>query len=286
MLSAVVSIQRSVAGHDRALRGEADHVFGDLGGVVQDSSGLAAGDQGSVGVVRAVRERLRDAAQAGGLGLGEGEGTRKEQQRQVRPERLHRVDDGLGVRLVVDDRVVEGPVRLDVAHLSPVGPGQGLEAADLVEDVVGQFGGGTVQEPAPEARQVPVSHVGADDDAGGDGVPARPGDGRGSPAWKPHATLALETDPKIAASSPMLQLPKDSPTSLFRSMNGMVIPVSWCFSSRMHQKPRLFNNIGHAGEIRPRHCLPSRPAAGPRRSTSPVRCQSWPSSLRHCASFL
>jgi hypothetical protein len=43
----------------------------------------------------------------------------------------------------------------------------------------------------------------------------------GSPAWKPQATLALVTWRKTAASSPMVQLPKDSPTSLFRSMKGM-----------------------------------------------------------------
>jgi hypothetical protein len=31
---------------------------------------------------------------------------------------------------------------------------------------------------------------------------------------------------KMAASSPIFQLPNDSPTSEFRSMNAIVIPVS------------------------------------------------------------
>src|SRR3984957_10606935 len=40
----------------------------------------------------------------------------------------------------------------------------------------------------------------------------------GSPAWKPHATLALVTMPSIASSSPSRQTPKPSPKSAFRSM--------------------------------------------------------------------
>jgi hypothetical protein len=45
----------------------------------------------------------------------------------------------------------------------------------------------------------------------------------GSPAWKAQATLTLETEAMIASSSPKLQLPKDSPTSLFRSIVDTVI---------------------------------------------------------------
>ena len=48
----------------------------------------------------------------------------------------------------------------------------------------------------------------------------------GSPAWNPHATLALVTERNIAWSSPRVHRPKDSPTSLFRSMAGIVTPVS------------------------------------------------------------
>src|SRR3954454_14063101 len=39
----------------------------------------------------------------------------------------------------------------------------------------------------------------------------------GSPAWKPQATLAEVTMPSIAASSPRVQRPNDSPRSEFRS---------------------------------------------------------------------
>src|SRR5215213_396518 len=41
----------------------------------------------------------------------------------------------------------------------------------------------------------------------------------GSPAWKPHATLALETSSSIASSSPSRHTPKDSPRSLLRSID-------------------------------------------------------------------
>ena len=41
----------------------------------------------------------------------------------------------------------------------------------------------------------------------------------GSPAWNPHATLALVTTSSIAASSPSFQTPNDSPRSLFRSID-------------------------------------------------------------------
>ena len=46
----------------------------------------------------------------------------------------------------------------------------------------------------------------------------------GSPAWNPQATLALETERNIAVSSPRVQRPKDSPTSLFRSMVAICDP--------------------------------------------------------------
>lgn len=40
----------------------------------------------------------------------------------------------------------------------------------------------------------------------------------GSPAWKPHATFALETTSSSASSSPSVQRPKLSPISLFTSI--------------------------------------------------------------------
>ncbi len=39
----------------------------------------------------------------------------------------------------------------------------------------------------------------------------------GSPACRPQATLALVMSGNMAASSPMVQEPKDSPRSAFRS---------------------------------------------------------------------
>jgi hypothetical protein len=48
----------------------------------------------------------------------------------------------------------------------------------------------------------------------------------GSPAWNPHATLALETERNIAISSPSVHRPYDSPTSLFRSIVAIVILIS------------------------------------------------------------
>src|SRR5688572_20686581 len=42
---------------------------------------------------------------------------------------------------------------------------------------------------------------------------------RGSPAWKPQATLALLTTSSIASSSPSCQVPKPSPRSVLRSMS-------------------------------------------------------------------
>jgi len=90
-------------------------------------------------------------------------------------------------------------VRLHVADLAAGRAGERVEGADLVEDVIGQLGGRAVQEAA--SRQ-------------GWAVPG------GSPAWKPHATLAEETEGMMAASSPIVHEPKDSPTSEFRSICG------------------------------------------------------------------
>src|SRR2546425_669433 len=49
----------------------------------------------------------------------------------------------------------------------------------------------------------------------------------GSPAWNPQATLALVTTVSIASSSPRVQAPNPSPTSLLRSTCART-PLSWC----------------------------------------------------------
>src|SRR3954454_22160633 len=48
----------------------------------------------------------------------------------------------------------------------------------------------------------------------------------GSPAWNPQATLALETMPSSAASSPIRHRPSPSPRSLLTSVAGIADPVS------------------------------------------------------------
>src|ERR1700722_15252658 len=48
----------------------------------------------------------------------------------------------------------------------------------------------------------------------------------GSPAWKPHATLALVTMPSMASSSPSRQTPNPSPKSALRSMQATVVSLS------------------------------------------------------------
>src|ERR1700675_2091251 len=47
----------------------------------------------------------------------------------------------------------------------------------------------------------------------------------GSPAWKPHATLALVTMPSMASSSPSRQTPNPSPKSALRSMQATVVSL-------------------------------------------------------------
>src|SRR3984957_13036874 len=47
----------------------------------------------------------------------------------------------------------------------------------------------------------------------------------GSPAWQPHATLALVTMPSMASSSPSRQTPKPSPRSALRSIEATVVSL-------------------------------------------------------------
>src|SRR5699024_1440873 len=77
-------------------------------------------------------------------------------------EGLHSLEDGLGLGLVVHDRVVERAVGLDVGDLRAAGTGQCVESADLVEHLVGELGGGVVDEATAEAGLVAVTDVGSD----------------------------------------------------------------------------------------------------------------------------
>jgi hypothetical protein len=92
---------------------------------------------------------------------------------------VHGVDHRPSLLLVVHDRVVQGAVRLDVAHPGPVHPAQGLQRPELVEHVVGQLSGADVEEAAAEPGEVAVAHLGPDHDPPGHrepaGVPQRGG---------------------------------------------------------------------------------------------------------------
>src|SRR5688500_8906860 len=82
----------------------------------------------------------------------------------------------------------------------------------------------------------------------------------GSPAWKPHATLALVTSWNMAASSPMFHEPKDSPRSAFRSTAAAFQRSIRCrrYLSRdgVRHRPERLLGVGH-------HHLAHREVAGP-----------------------
>src|SRR5262245_58183240 len=75
-----------------------------------------------------------------------------------------------------------------------------------------------------------------------------------SPAWKPHATLALVITERRASSSPRLQCPKPSPRSALRSMRSRYLLVP----QRLQKRLRL----SERGEVRRArdqlHSLPRR----------------------------
>src|SRR3954464_13468392 len=63
-----------------------------------------------------------------------------------------------------------------------------------------------------------------------------------SPAWNPHATLALVTTVRRALSSPRLQCPKPSPRSALRSMPSRYL--------LLHQRLQKRLRLGERGEMR------------------------------------
>src|SRR3712207_1477016 len=66
----------------------------------------------------------------------------------------------------------------------------------------------------------------------------------GSPAWKPHATFALDTTCSRASSSPSRHTPNPSPRSAFRSMPTGA--VSHCAGGRPGSELRLELHLHHA----------------------------------------
>ena len=138
--------------------------------------------------------------------------------RQRRVEVADRRHDRRGLRLVVHDGVVERTVRLDVPHAGARDAGTSRRAHRAG------------RRCRRRARRHPRRRSGGRTRRGRGSRPVpRPTTPRcaaaahvrrsvvGSPAWKPHATLAEVTTASIASSSPSTQRPKDSPRSEFRS---------------------------------------------------------------------
>jgi hypothetical protein len=90
-----------------------------------------------------------------------------------------RADDGGSLRLVMADRVVEGAVRLHVTDTVPGDPGERVESAELVDDLVAQRGRLDVDEAAAEAGLVRIPDVSADGDTALDRLAGHPAHDRG-----------------------------------------------------------------------------------------------------------
>ena len=129
---------------------------------MEDGIRLTPGDEGALGCVVAVGEGLPDRAQPGLLGLPEPGGPRQAEDGQARVVGEDGLDDRGGLLLVADDRVVERPVRLDVAHPGAGDAGEALERTDLVDDVLGEVVWRDVDEATTEAGQVAVPDLRAD----------------------------------------------------------------------------------------------------------------------------
>ena len=123
------------------------------------------------------------------------------------------------LRLVVDDGVVERAVRLDVGDPAAGGSGDPVERGQLVEHVVGQLGRFDVDEPAAEAGQVAVGHLGADGDPARGGPRAHPAHRRpGRPRGSRRRRSRWSRRRAARRRRPSRQTPKPSPRSALRSM--------------------------------------------------------------------
>ena len=191
---------------DLVVDGETDGPFGHLVGIGEHAVRLAARHQPTVGPVGAVGECLGDAFESGGVRGGE----------QLRAGRPRIASDGsysaaastsAGSGRVGRRRVVQRAVGLDVGDLGAGDLGERIERAELVQHGVAELLRSHVEVAAPEAEEIGEGDLGADRDVvlHGESQAARRTDG--SPAWKPHATLALVTMPSMAASSPSVQTP-------------------------------------------------------------------------------
>lgn len=84
---------------------------------------------------------------------------------QLGVDPLRGVGDGGGVVLAHRDEVAEPAVRGHVAHARPVVGGEGLQGAELVDDVGAHLLGGEVHRSPTEAAEVGEAGVGADADS-------------------------------------------------------------------------------------------------------------------------
>ena len=102
---------------------------------------LRAGHEAAVGPVGAIDERLRHGLQSRPLGGGEQLRVGLAEDRQRRVVLRGGGDDSLRLGVVVDRRVVQRAVRLDVVDLGAGDLGEGVERAELVEHGVAQLAG-------------------------------------------------------------------------------------------------------------------------------------------------
>src|SRR3954447_17823851 len=84
-----------------------------------------------------------------------------------------------------------------------------------------------------------------------------------SPAWKAHATVPLDSSGSSAASSPMLQLPKPSPTSALRSIAaaGVTWRACWHTVRALGRRPNGFGPVDGLSPQPPRKPTPMSTAA-------------------------
>ena len=194
--------ERPVNRDDLMVNGQAQGLGGDGPHVVQHGAGLGARDQAAVGVVGPVGEGFGDETQPGGLGQAAHDGIGQSQQRQVRIHGEDGVDDGLRLRGMPGDGVVQRAVRLHVAHPRAGGRGQRLHGTDLVDHIVGQFSGLHVNETPAETGQVAVPGVRAHAHPAGGRGRAGAADGAGvagvEPAGHVHAGHRRDDGPVVS----------------------------------------------------------------------------------------
>ena len=129
--------------------------------VVDDGVGkLARHQQPLVGVV-AVGEELLRGADALRLARADELAVRKAHQHQVQVGVVHGGGHGTGKLRVHGGAVVQLAVRLHVVHARAGGMAEGLQRADLVQDVVVGLVGRHGDVAAAEALQVGIARVGA-----------------------------------------------------------------------------------------------------------------------------